>query len=141
CCVICWGHLSSPILKRCFEPPICARARKRERRKIMPELVLAGCTPEPLMNYLKALGVFRLVAEQADSNARAAWHGSSLTLESSLDRISLLDFLLNRYKPTPIAAPWNGGGGFYGGGAAPLDAIAASSSDRFASYRNTILAI
>ncbi len=28
----------------------------------MPDLPLPGCTPEPLMNYLKALGVFRLVA-------------------------------------------------------------------------------
>lgn len=34
-------------------------------------LSLAGCTPEPLGNYLKALGVFRLVAEQADPNVRA----------------------------------------------------------------------
>ena len=30
----------------------------------MPEIAY-GCTPEPLMSYLKALGVFRLVAEQA----------------------------------------------------------------------------
>ena len=26
------------------------------------EIVLTGCTPEPLMSYLKALGVLRLVA-------------------------------------------------------------------------------
>ena len=32
----------------------------------MPEIMLHGCTPEPLMSYLKALGILRLVAEQAD---------------------------------------------------------------------------
>ena len=31
---------------------------------------LKGCSPAPLANYLKALGVLRLVAEQADLNAR-----------------------------------------------------------------------
>ena len=28
----------------------------------MPEIVLSGCTLEPLMGYLKAAGVLRLVA-------------------------------------------------------------------------------
>lgn len=32
-------------------------------------LELRGCTPEPLGNYLKGLGVFRLIAEQADPQA------------------------------------------------------------------------
>ena len=36
-------------------------------------LELRGCTPEPLGNYLKGLGVFRLIAEQADPQARAWW--------------------------------------------------------------------
>jgi CRISPR-associated protein Csx17 len=34
--------------------------------RAMNEIILAGCTPTPLANYLKALGVFRLVAEQKD---------------------------------------------------------------------------
>ena len=29
----------------------------------MSPVVLKGCAPEPLMAYLKALGIFRLVAE------------------------------------------------------------------------------
>ena len=37
------------------------------------ETVLKGCTPEPLMNYLKALGILRLVAEQRDPNAQGCW--------------------------------------------------------------------
>jgi CRISPR-associated protein Csx17 len=33
------------------------------------EHVLGGCRPVPLASYLKALGVLRLVSEQADPNA------------------------------------------------------------------------
>jgi CRISPR-associated protein Csx17 len=44
----------------------------------MPILELRGCTPEPLGNYLKGLGVFRLIAEQADPQARAWWKNGVL---------------------------------------------------------------
>jgi CRISPR-associated protein Csx17 len=107
----------------------------------MPELALPGCTPEPLMNYLKALGVFRLVAEQADSNARLSWRSGIAHLHSTLDRDSLEKFFLKKYRPTPIVAPWNGGSGFYGGGADPLEAILSSDSSRFEPYRETIARI
>ena len=40
----------------------------------MPDIALEGCRPQPLMSYLKALGVFRVVAEQADPEARLWWH-------------------------------------------------------------------
>lgn len=104
----------------------------------MPELQLPGCTPEPLMSYLKALGVFRLVAEQADPDARGAWAGGTFVLQSKLDRAGLTRFFTEDYRPTPILAPWNGGSGFYGGGAEPLDALAASTAGRLAQYRKTI---
>ena len=76
-------------------------------------LQLLGCAPEPLMAYLKALGVFRLVAEQKDNDARAWWRNDTFTLSSALDRDALLEFFLHDYKPTPIVSPWNGGSGFY----------------------------
>src|SRR5262245_10928716 len=105
----------------------------------MPELRLSGCTPEPLMGYLTSLGVFRLVAEDTehgDPSARLSWKGGVAHLTSKLDRDGLCAFFLKAYRPTPILAPWNGGSGFYGGGAAPLDALAASESDRLALYRD-----
>ena len=34
---------------------------------------LKGCSPTPLANYHKALGILRLVAEQADPTARGWW--------------------------------------------------------------------
>src|SRR5262245_47674278 len=79
----------------------------------MPDVTLAGCTPEPLMGYLKTLGVFRLVAEQADPKATLSWAGGVTVLNSKLDRDGLTAFFLNGYRPTPILAPWGGGSGFF----------------------------
>jgi CRISPR-associated protein Csx17 len=78
----------------------------------MPDIKLEGCTPEPLMSYLKALGVFRLVAEQVDPDARLAWRGGVACLRSKLDRDGILNFLLMRYHPTPVMTPWNSASGF-----------------------------
>jgi CRISPR-associated protein Csx17 len=108
---------------------------------VMPETGLAGCTPEPLMGYLKALGVFRLVAEQADPDARCEWSGGVSALQSKLDRLGLIEFFLNRYRPTPILAPWNGGSGFYGSGVVALNEIEKSKVDRLKLYRDTITQI
>ena len=69
---------------------------------------LRGCTPEPLMAYLKALGVFRIVADQADPDARGYWRNDTFHMHSTLDRDALLGFLLEEYRPTPIVSPWNG---------------------------------
>lgn len=79
----------------------------------MNELTLAGCTPTPLANYLKALGVFRLLAEQKDPEIKARWQGEQFVLHTWLNREEVARFFLEEYRPTPILAPWNGGSGFY----------------------------
>ncbi len=87
-------------------------------------ITLRGCTPEPLGNYLKALGVFRLVAEQADSGAMGYWKDGLFRLTSSLSKNDLADFFVKGlgetrqpvYSPTPIFAPWGGRPGFYDDG-------------------------
>src|SRR4051794_5601448 len=107
----------------------------------MNAIDLPGWTPEPLMSYLKALGVFRLVAGQADRAARLSWIGNHARLHATLDRDGLTDFFLNDYRPTPVLAPWNGGSAFYGGGAEPLDAVANSTTDRLGLYRQAITRI
>ena len=76
------------------------------------QLELRGCSPEPLMSYLKALGIFRLVAEQKDKDTRACWQADTFILCSTLDRDALVEFFLHEYRPTPIVSPWNGGSGF-----------------------------
>jgi CRISPR-associated protein Csx17 len=76
-------------------------------------LSLDGCTPEPLMGYLKALGVLRLVSEQKDAEAAGFWSDGVFKLSTTLGRDELVAFVRDEYKPTPLLAPWNGGSGFY----------------------------
>ncbi len=82
----------------------------------MPTITLNGCAPVPLAHYLKALGILRLVAEDAefgDPLASGCWSNDAFNLTSQLDRAKLVEFFLQHYRPTPILAPWNGGSGFY----------------------------
>ena len=79
----------------------------------MAEIVLAGCAPVPLASYLKALGVFRLVAEQKDKGARGCWRDEAFVLGTTLTDEELVRFFLDEYRPSPIISPWNGGSGFY----------------------------
>ena len=108
----------------------------------MHTLPLPGCTPTPLAAYLKALGLFRILAQQLpDSAPRAHWQGNSFVLTSTLDRDGLRDFLLNRYAPSPLVAPWNGGSGFYPkDNTSAVKAISAASAPRFDTYRDTLAA-
>lgn len=74
----------------------------------MNQIRLAGCRPEPLASYLKAVGVLRLVAEQADAGAMGQWSGETFVLSTELTSDGLTDFFLDRYSPTPLIANWNG---------------------------------
>jgi len=100
----------------------------------MHHLSLLGCSPTPLAHYLKALGVLRLVAEQADPQARGAWHGERFTLITGLDADALENFFLYEYRPTPLVAPWNKGSGFYNNDPV-LPRFVRSAAPRFAPLR------
>ncbi len=106
----------------------------------MPEIRLDGCTPEPLMSYLKALGLFRLVAEQADPEARLSWGGDVARLASKFDRQGLEQFFLGQYCPTPILAPWNGGSGFFDDDdpESALGQVRRSTSPCLSTYREAV---
>ena len=75
--------------------------------QVKGELMLPGCRAEPLMMYLKSLGVFRLLAEQREPDVRACWRNNMLVLHTAFDRETVVDFFLQQYVPTPIVAPWN----------------------------------
>ena len=79
------------------------------------EHVLQGCAPVPLASYLKALGVFRLVAEQADPDARGHWHKERFVLRTRLSVDELVRFFTGTYEPSPIISPWSGRAGFLEG--------------------------
>jgi len=69
---------------------------------------LMGCSTIPLSNYLKAIGILRIVSEQVDSKARGWWSGDVFHLETTLSEEMLLNFFLDQYQPTPIVVPWSG---------------------------------
>lgn len=103
------------------------------------EVVLEGCTPIPLANYLKALGVFRLICTQADSDARGWWEDDLFHLSSTLDSDGLVDFFLNQYSPTPVSSPWNGGSGYFDKDSKKgIEPIRTSTAKRFCVYRTVI---
>ena len=96
---------------------------------------LDGCAPTPLAHYLKAPGVLRLVAEQADREARGWWEGDRFRLATKLSRDGLEAFFLREYQPTPLVSPWNKGAGFFAEKDPALSPIQDSGSHRFAAFR------
>lgn len=105
----------------------------------MSVIELRGCRTTPIAGYLKALGVLRLVASQADPDARGRWHGDQFVLDTRLGEDELVAFFLDEYRPTPVISPWNGGSGFHPKDQqAGIAAIEASDDQRFQLYRDTI---
>jgi CRISPR-associated protein Csx17 len=102
-------------------------------------LKLEGCTTQPLGSYLKSIAVLRLVAEQADPEARGWWVQGCFHLDSNLDEAALLQFFVETYRPTPLVAPWNGGSGFYPKDRkVGLQSILGDTTDRFSEFRQAI---
>lgn len=102
---------------------------------------LSGCRPEPLGSYLKALGMLRIVGEQADPQAAGRWAGEAFVLATRLDVGALCDFLLDDYVPTPLVSPWNGGSGFAKGdqkARAEIALIEGNDLPRLQPYRDTL---
>ncbi|HTD68564.1 MAG TPA: type I-U CRISPR-associated protein Csx17, partial [Candidatus Limnocylindria bacterium] len=96
----------------------------------------------PLAHYLKALGILRLVTEQADANVAGSWQKDVFVLHSGkLNEDALIEFFLRRYTPTAILAPWNGGSGFHKkDNTEAMTAIEKSGAERFAKFRDAIAA-
>jgi CRISPR-associated protein Csx17 len=97
--------------------------------------VLKGCAPAPLANYLKALGILRLVSEQADKLARGWWEGEHFRLLTKLSKQELEVFFLFQYEPTPLLSPWNKGCGFFKANDPGLCPLENSTAKRFMRFR------
>ena len=101
----------------------------------MNKIKLDGCTPDPLMSNLKALGIFRIVAMQIDSDVSAYWENDMFVLETKITKDELIEFFLEKYVPTPIVSPWNKDSGFYDVKQTAVDKIKKNSNPRFDMYR------
>lgn len=110
-------------------------------------VVLAGLDAAVLGEYLAAIGLHRLVAGQADSEATLSWRGSTPVLVTGLSLAQVREFLLDDAQPAPLVAPWNGKdvGGFHTTentrGTRLWELFRNSTQDRLAAYRATILAV
>lgn len=105
----------------------------------MTRHVLPGLRPEPLGSYLAGLGLIRLLGEQADPTATAAWMSDHLVVETSVDDI--VTWLADEYVPTPVLSPWNGGSGFGAKDKEPkrrISELLAHPSARLAAFRDAI---
>ena len=72
--------------------------------------LLPGLRPEPLASYLAGLGLIRVLGDQADNDATAAWTPDGLAVTTHVGDI--VQWLADDYQPTPVLSPWNGGSGF-----------------------------
>jgi CRISPR-associated protein Csx17 len=101
---------------------------------------LAGCSPAPLAHYLKALGILRILSAQVDPAVRGAWRDGSFVLWTRLSLIELTNFFAHDYCPTPMVSPWNKGSGLMGDDDEAVQALLATTADRFADYRRALQA-
>src|SRR5208337_45476 len=89
--------------ERSADPQSGSRTALRQRalkcNNSMSNIPLPGCTCEPLINYLKALAILRLVNGQADASARACWRDGVFVLHSDLDESGLERFFFIDYEP------------------------------------------
>lgn len=105
-------------------------------------LVLHRCPGLPstgLMTYLAALGLARVVGDQADPGVRFGWSGETFTMRTTVT--DLVGFLVDDYQPTPVVSPWNGGSGFGEKDKAQrgyVNQLARSDAPRLSEYRRTI---
>ncbi len=98
-----------------------------------------GLRPEPLAGYLAGLGLIRVLGEQADPEATAAWTPDGLVIGTVVP--DLAAWLAERYLPTPVLSPWNSGSGFGLKDKEPLRAletVLAHPSPRLAPLREAI---
>ena len=99
------------------------------------EIALDGCVPDSFIMNLKALGVFRLLAEQEpDRKVRACWKDGRFCLSTDRSGEELVEFFLRKYRPTPLVSPWNGGSGFFDRDKSAIDIIENSAQDRLKPY-------
>ena len=69
--------------------------------------VLEGCKPIPISNYLKSLGLLRIISEQTDPGITGYWKHEKFIIETHMKKEEIVEFILKKYSPTPILIPWS----------------------------------
>ncbi|MGE0790186.1 MAG: type I-U CRISPR-associated protein Csx17 [Sandaracinaceae bacterium] len=80
----------------------------------MAEIRFEGLGEPVLAQYLAALGIFRALSAQYDTEATLSFKEGVPAIESALDADAWVEWVMQSWRPSPIASPWNRGAGFYG---------------------------
>lgn len=67
-----------------------------------------GCSFEPIADYLKALGLLRILP-----NSKGWWQCGEFWIESDRPPDEAVDYLIEQASVTPLFNPWNGDSGFW----------------------------
>ena len=67
-----------------------------------------GCSFEPIADYLKALGLLRVLP-----NSKGWWQNGEFWIESDRPPDEVVDHLIEQACVTPLFNPWNGDSGFW----------------------------
>lgn len=86
--------------------------RQRQQKHELHQWQVKGYSTQPMGNYLKALGLLRMIKE-IDPHVRGFWQGDRFFIQSSLKPEEIIDRILSSYEPSGICTPWNGSSGFY----------------------------
>ena len=73
---------------------------------MIEEHKLDGCGVSPISNYLKGLGISRILSSK-DPDSTSFWKGDKFVLQTHMGRDDVIRFLLEEYRPTPIVSPWS----------------------------------
>ncbi|MDO5628580.1 MAG: type I-U CRISPR-associated protein Csx17 [Mobilicoccus sp.] len=93
-----------------------------------------GLRADTLLTYLAALGLVRVISRE-DPEARAWWAGDYLRVDTTVTDV--VDLLVERYEPSPVFSPWNGGSGFGekdGNQRAVIETIVAAAHPRIGAF-------
>ncbi|MDE2948369.1 MAG: type I-U CRISPR-associated protein Csx17 [Chloroflexota bacterium] len=77
------------------------------------DIALNGCDPGILQQHMKALGIFRAVALQADTAVLAKWTNGAFILRTKLSEDELNIFFRDKYAVPAVLSPWNKDSAFY----------------------------
>lgn len=104
----------------------------------MTSHVVVGARGRSLMNSLAALGLVRVLAEQADARLRCVYTPDGLRIDCAVEHLAT--WLVDSYRPTPVLSPWNEGSGFGIKDKAPklaLSSLLAIGMPRLDAYRSS----
>ena len=108
----------------------------QERQTESYQWQVVGCSTRPMGNYLKALGLLRIIKDKIAPDAQGFWQGDSFYIQSSLTWEEIIDRILMSYEPSGISTPWNGSSGFYRKRPSFMVDILKSKCDRWNRLKN-----